>query len=136
MGYLTANTGLYQRLSPRELLRYFGELIGMDRAAVRRRMEVLIDWLDIGPFADLRCGGLSSGQKVRVSSEHGEFTARLQFFDGAQPGVINVPYGLHSSVEDWGLEETANPLAAVGNVRDPVTGLPDWYSTRVRVEAV
>ena len=30
----------------------------------------------------------------------------------------------------------AEVLVAVGDRRDPVTGLPDWYSTRVRVEAV
>jgi ABC-type multidrug transport system ATPase subunit len=67
LGYLTANTGLYQRLSPRELLRYFGGLIGMDREAIEQRMDFLINWLDISPFADLRCGGLSSGQKQRTS---------------------------------------------------------------------
>ncbi len=67
LGYLTANTGLYQRLSPRELLRYFGGLIGMERPAIEQRMDVLIDWLDISSFADLRCGGLSSGQKQRTN---------------------------------------------------------------------
>ena len=30
-------------------------------------MDVLIDWLDISSFADLRCGGLSSGQKQRTN---------------------------------------------------------------------
>ncbi len=67
LGYLTASTGLYQRLSPRELLRYFGELMGLDRRLVERRIALLIDWLDIGDFADLRCGGLSTGQKQRTN---------------------------------------------------------------------
>jgi sodium transport system ATP-binding protein len=67
LGYLTANTGLYQRLSPRELLRYFGELIGLDRPAVERRIDDLIGWLDMASFADLRCGGLSTGQKQRTN---------------------------------------------------------------------
>jgi len=67
LGYLTASTGLYQRLSPREVLRYFGELIGMDDAAIRLRTGQLIDWLDMGGFADLRCGGLSTGQKQRTN---------------------------------------------------------------------
>jgi ABC-type cobalamin/Fe3+-siderophores transport system ATPase subunit len=49
------------------LLRYFGELLGMDSTAISRRMEALIDWLDIGSFADLRCGGLSTGQKQRTN---------------------------------------------------------------------
>ena len=67
IGFLTANTGLYQRLSPRELLRYFARLHGMDDQAVIARVEHLIDWLDMGEFADLRSGALSSGQKQRTS---------------------------------------------------------------------
>jgi len=67
IGYLTASTGLYQRLSPRELLRYFGELIGMDRPGIDRRIDELIRWLGMEDFADLRCGGLSTGQKQRTN---------------------------------------------------------------------
>ncbi len=67
VGYLTASTGLYQRLSPRELLHFFGELHGMDRGAIERRVDELIGWLDMKSFADLRCGGLSTGQKQRTS---------------------------------------------------------------------
>ncbi len=66
IGFLTANTGLYQRLSPRELLRYFGQLQGLGKAAAARA-EYLIDWLDMGDFADLRGGALSTGQKQRTS---------------------------------------------------------------------
>lgn len=67
IGFLTANTGLYQRLSPRELLPYFGELHGMEREAIERRVGELIEWLGIEPFADIRCGALSTGQKQRTN---------------------------------------------------------------------
>ena len=67
IGFLTATTGLYQRLSPRELLLYFAELYGMTKAQARPRLEHLIDWLDMGSFADLRCGALSTGQRQRTS---------------------------------------------------------------------
>ncbi len=67
LGFLTANTGLYQRLSPRELLTYFGELHLMTRAQARRRAEEIIAWLDMAEFADLRCGSLSTGQRQRVN---------------------------------------------------------------------
>ena len=67
IGFLTANTGLYQRLSPRELLVYFGELHGMQRPDARTRATALIDWLEMHAFADLRCGALSTGQKQRTS---------------------------------------------------------------------
>jgi len=67
IGFLTANTGLYQRLSPRELLPYFAELHGLDRAEAAARVRELVAWLGIEPFADLRCGALSTGQKQRTN---------------------------------------------------------------------
>jgi heme ABC exporter ATP-binding subunit CcmA len=67
IGFLTAHTGLYQRLSPRELLPYFAELNGLDRAFTARRVQHLIDWLGMADFADTRCGALSTGQKQRTN---------------------------------------------------------------------
>ena len=67
IGFLTANTGLYQRLSPRELLGYFAELHGMDRQRARRRVDELVDLVGLHDFVDLRCGGLSTGQRQRTS---------------------------------------------------------------------
>ena len=67
LGFLTANTGLYQRLTARELLIYFAELHCMTRPEAARRADQLIEWLGIGEFVDLRCGALSTGQKQRVN---------------------------------------------------------------------
>jgi sodium transport system ATP-binding protein len=67
LGFLTANTGLYQRLTARELLVYFARLHRMEPEAAGARAEALIAWLGIGDFADLRCGALSTGQKQRVN---------------------------------------------------------------------
>ena len=67
IGFLTANTGLYQRLTARELIVYFAQLHGMDAERARERARTLIHWLGIGDFADLRCGALSTGQKQRVN---------------------------------------------------------------------
>ncbi len=67
IGFLTANTGLYPRLTPRETLVFFAELHNIDRASSVRRAEELIDWLGMRDFADLRCGALSTGQKQRTS---------------------------------------------------------------------
>ena len=90
-------------------------------------------WVEINPDTASELD-LSEGQKVRVVSAHGEFEARLRLFAGAQPGVVNAPYGLHTKAEGWGSMEPVNPLRAVGSQQDPVTGLPDWYSTHVRLE--
>ncbi len=67
LGFLTANTGLYQRLTAHELLVYFAQLHGMDRDAAHQRAEQLIDWMGVGDFAALRCGAMSTGQKQRVN---------------------------------------------------------------------
>jgi len=67
IGFLTASTGLYHRLTPRELLTYFAELHGHRGEPVRRRVDELIEWLGMASFADLRCGALSTGQRQRTS---------------------------------------------------------------------
>jgi menaquinone reductase, molybdopterin-binding-like subunit len=92
-------------------------------------------WVEIHPET-ARAQGLRSGQRVRVESPEGRFDATLRFFAGAQPGVVNVPYGLHTRVDGWGEPRGANPLVAVGQRVDAVTGLPDWYSTRVRLSSI
>jgi heme ABC exporter ATP-binding subunit CcmA len=67
IGYLTANTGLYARLSAREMLEYFATLYDIPRAAALRRIDELADWLGMRDFERLRCGALSTGQKQRVN---------------------------------------------------------------------
>jgi ABC-type multidrug transport system ATPase subunit len=67
IGFLTANTGLYQRLSPRELLLFFAALYGLDSPAAKARVDHLLEWLDMRSFAELRCGALSTGQKQRTN---------------------------------------------------------------------
>ncbi len=67
IGFITANTGLYQRLSPRELLIFFAELHGMEREHAEARAANLVEWLSMHEFADLRCGALSTGQRQRAS---------------------------------------------------------------------
>ena len=71
-----------------------------------------------------------------MESPDGSFEATLRLFEGAQPGIVNVPYGLHTHVDGWGQARGANPLAAVGTRGDAITGLPDWYSTRVRLTGI
>jgi len=67
LGFLTANTGLYQRLSARELLRYFASLHGLSKREAAARADALIDRMGIASFAKLRCGAMSTGQKQRVN---------------------------------------------------------------------
>ncbi len=67
LGFMTASTGLYERLTVREVLRTFGALHAMSDEALDARVEVLASELNLSPFIDRRCGSLSSGQKQRAS---------------------------------------------------------------------
>jgi sodium transport system ATP-binding protein len=67
LGFLAASMGLYARLSPRELLRYFARLQGVADDAVPEVVERAVEQFGIAPFADRLCGRLSTGQRQRVS---------------------------------------------------------------------
>jgi sodium transport system ATP-binding protein len=67
IGFLSGDTQLYQRLSPREVLRYFGRLYGLASARLAQRVEQLIGELEMTSFADRPCRTLSSGQKQRAN---------------------------------------------------------------------
>jgi sodium transport system ATP-binding protein len=67
LGFLAASMGLYQRLTPRELLHYFGGLQGIPDEKRAARVEELVSFFDLTSFADRLCGKLSTGQRQRVS---------------------------------------------------------------------
>jgi sodium transport system ATP-binding protein len=67
VGFLSGSTGLYGRLSPREMVAYFGKLYGMSRSAIEERTAKLFDMLDMQDFAYARNEKLSSGMKQKVS---------------------------------------------------------------------
>jgi sodium transport system ATP-binding protein len=66
-GFLSASMGLYQRLTARELLEYFGRLQGMDGVPLQERVDELIVLFEIESFKGRLCGSLSTGQRQRVS---------------------------------------------------------------------
>jgi len=67
LGFLTGSTGLYGRLTGREVLFYFGRLHRMPDTRIADRLAALSLALDLGGLLDRRCETLSSGQKQRVS---------------------------------------------------------------------
>ncbi len=67
IGFLSGNTRLYGRLTPWEILRYFGSLYGMSKEAILSRGEELAGVLDMAEFMDRRCELLSTGQRQKVS---------------------------------------------------------------------
>ena len=67
LGFLSGDTLLYHRLSPREVLRYFGQLYGMRVPELDARIDELVARLEMTAYADRACGTLSSGQRQRAN---------------------------------------------------------------------
>jgi sodium transport system ATP-binding protein len=67
IGFLTGEAGLYGRLTPREIMHYFGGLYGMKKSAIDRRVRELSEIFGIGHFLDHRVEQLSGGMKQKVS---------------------------------------------------------------------
>ncbi|HEY6115222.1 MAG TPA: ATP-binding cassette domain-containing protein [Candidatus Dormibacteraeota bacterium] len=67
VGVVTAEIGVYPRLSARENIAYFAELSGVLDGELTRRVDAVIERLDMGSFARQRAESLSSGQKQKVA---------------------------------------------------------------------
>ena len=67
IGFLSGDTQLYQRLSPREILLYFGRLNGLSETLLEKRITTLVNDLEMQSFANQPCGTLSTGQKQRAN---------------------------------------------------------------------
>jgi sodium transport system ATP-binding protein len=67
IGFLTGSTGVYERLTSREMVTYFARLHGLDAAAARERCDDLFARLDMEDIAEATIGRLSSGQRQKVS---------------------------------------------------------------------
>jgi sodium transport system ATP-binding protein len=67
LAFLAASMGLYQRLSAREMLFYFGRLHGMKEGALHRRVDEMVELFELADFQHRLCGRLSTGQRQRVS---------------------------------------------------------------------
>ncbi len=66
IGLVSPSAGLYQWLTPREVLLFFGDLYGLAPAQARLELQRVTALLELTSFLDQRCGTLSTGQKQRV----------------------------------------------------------------------
>ena len=67
VGVVTADIGVYPRLSARENITYFAELSGVLDGEVNQRVDAVLTRLDMASFAKQRAESLSSGQKQKVA---------------------------------------------------------------------
>jgi sodium transport system ATP-binding protein len=67
IGVLPDARGLYPRLTAREHARYAGELHGLSGAALEKRVDELIELLDMKDIANRRTEGFSQGERMKVA---------------------------------------------------------------------
>lgn len=67
IGVLPHNAGIYERLTARENVRYFGEMHGIKSKLLEQRIDGLIERLGMQEFCDRRCAGFSQGQRIKVA---------------------------------------------------------------------
>ena len=66
IGVMTDAHGLNPRLTAREHVEYFAKLRKMNRADINKRIDYLIETLDMRDIADRRAEGFSQGEKMKV----------------------------------------------------------------------
>ncbi|MGE0759133.1 MAG: ABC transporter ATP-binding protein, partial [Pirellulaceae bacterium] len=66
VGLVSANAGVYQWLTVREMLLCFADLYGLAPRQAELELQRLADVLGFADLLDRRCGALSTGQKQRV----------------------------------------------------------------------
>lgn len=106
IGFLSGDTGLYQRLTGRELITYFGRLYDMKDNDIRTRINRFSEMLNMNDFIDKRVDSLSTGMKQKVSITRSIIhDPPVMIFDEATAGLDiltarNIIDFIHSCRED------------------------------------
>lgn len=67
IGFLSGETGLYDRFTPRETILFFGRINGLSEKLISTRMGDIFKILDMSSFKDVRVDKLSTGMKQKLS---------------------------------------------------------------------
>jgi sodium transport system ATP-binding protein len=67
IGFVAAETGLYDRFTARETLRFFGRITGLTDEHIARRTGEIFELLRLTELADRRVGTFSTGEKQKLS---------------------------------------------------------------------
>ncbi len=67
IGFLATETGLYDRFTARETIRFFGRINDLPDGQINTRTDEIFDALDMMSLADRRVGTFSTGEKQKLS---------------------------------------------------------------------
>jgi sodium transport system ATP-binding protein len=88
IGVVNGGMGLYDRLTGLEVLHYFGNLYGMSKTAIEKRVKALDSLLNLRETLNRRCGGFSTGMKQKIVIARAVLhDPSIIFFDEATNGL-------------------------------------------------
>ena len=67
IGFLSGDMGSYARLTPREVLNFFGKLNGLEGLKLKQRIDEMVETFDFGEYANTKIDKLSTGMKQKVA---------------------------------------------------------------------
>ncbi len=67
IGFVSNNTGVYDRMTAAEMVAEFGRLYGLSEDLLRQRMEIIFDRLQMHAIRDVLGSKMSTGMKQKVS---------------------------------------------------------------------
>jgi sodium transport system ATP-binding protein len=67
IGFMSAGTGVYDRMTAWEMVEYFGRLYAMTDDVLARRMEVIFETLQMNEIRDVLGSKMSTGMRQKVS---------------------------------------------------------------------
>ncbi len=67
IGFVSANTGIYDRMTAWEMVEYFGRLHGIEAELLRERMEDIFKRLQMNEIRDILGSKMSTGMQQKVS---------------------------------------------------------------------
>jgi len=71
IGLVSEKLIVYPRLTAVENLMFFGRMYGMEKSHLRKRIDELLELVQLTPFKDKLIGGFSSGMRQRVNIVRG-----------------------------------------------------------------
>ena len=67
IGFMSSNTGIYDRMTAREMVEHFGRLYGIEEERLQRRIDEIFTMLQMHEIGDLLGSKMSTGMKQKVS---------------------------------------------------------------------
>ncbi len=67
IGFMSCNTGIYDRMTALEMVEYYGRLYGIEEERLQARLEEIFEMLQMNEIRDILGSKMSTGMKQKVS---------------------------------------------------------------------